>query len=316
MNLEDDDDDTEQVDEHLAHADQIIEGRLAGKTKTQYANKLKHIVERLKVTNPEVLGADGHIIADSLNATNLKQLFGYLALKHDKNKQALEPNVYQSFQHVSGYKSALKFYLKTRGITLSGPVNLVLMDFFGGLKRKLANKKQQGEMSLSEGKQPLSFAGYKFLARKATTATEDFHVAIFAWLFLVLCWNLMARCISVSGLMYCHISWANDSLTVVFPTHKGDQEGKTALPKHVFCNRECPEICPILALSVFVFTQGFRRQGSKALLFSETESAESRFSKWLKAACGRHFVDLVALGLIIVEIGTHSFRKGKHKVLA
>jgi hypothetical protein len=53
MNLEDDDDDTEQVDEHLAHAERIMDGRLCGKTKTQYANKLKHIVQRLKVTNPD-----------------------------------------------------------------------------------------------------------------------------------------------------------------------------------------------------------------------------------------------------------------------
>ena len=128
------------------------------------------------------------------------------------------------------------------------------------------------------------------------TATCDFELAIFAWVFLVLCWNLMARCVSVAGIMFTHISWANDALTVVFPTHKGDQEGNHASPKHVFANRQCPEICPILALAVFIFTIGFRREGSSPKLFSHKDNSESRFSLWVRTTLGECADDFVTMG--------------------
>ena len=53
------------------------------------------------------------------------------------------------------------------------------------------------------------------------------------------------------------------------------------------------------------------RDGSQnRLLFSSVDRAENRFSKWLRAICGNFAADLLTMGLVLVDIGSHSFRKG------
>lgn len=170
--------------------------------------------------------------------------------------------------------------------------------------------KNDAEMSTIEGKQAITFSAYRFLADKAMRQTGDFRLAIFAWIFLVLAWNLIARCISVSSLMLEHITWEEDSMVVIFPTHKGDKEGKNCTPKHVYANPKDPVICPIFALAVYVFTMGLRREGSKGLLFYDVDGTENRFSKWLKETCRLLAASLLLLGIFIIQVGTHSFRKG------
>ena len=80
-------------------------------------------------------------------------------------------------------------------------------------------------MPLREGKDALNFSGYRLLCHHATKATVDFPRAIFGWCFLIFCWNLMARCSMVSGVMFCHLDWIGDALTIAIPRHKGDPEG-------------------------------------------------------------------------------------------
>ena len=174
----------------------------------------------------------------------------------------------------------------------------------------MATLKQNGEMKLQEGKAPISYEGYRLIVNKALGATADFSLAIFAWVFIVLTWNIMARCNTTSGIMFDHIKWENDSMVIHVPVSKGDQEGAKTSPKHVYANPTCPALCPILALAVYVFTVGFRRTGAKRTLFSEEGKAESRFSDWLKNSLGGLAADLVAMGIAIIEIGTHSIRKG------
>jgi hypothetical protein len=186
----------------------------------------------------------------------------------------------------------------------------MLENFFAGYERKIADLKQVGEMSLMEGKQPLSFGGYRFIANEAIKQCNDFNQSILAHLFLLLCWNLISRCASVSSLMFNHISWEEDAMVIVFPSHKGDKEGKHCSPKHVYANPSNPEICPILAFAIYIWTVGFRRTGAKTTVFGETDVIESRFSKWLRDVCLKNSNELLSMGLVITEIGTHSFRKG------
>lgn len=104
--------------------------------------------------------------------------------------------------------------------------------------------------------------------------------------------------------MYNHVSWENDSMIIVFPSHKGDKEGRNALPKHVYANPLEPAICPILSFAIYTFTRGYEREGSKMTLFSG--DAESRFSN----LCSVNKELLKNQGIDISMIGTHSFRKG------
>lgn len=118
----------------------------------------------------------------------------------------------------------------------------------------------------------------------------------------------MARNVSVHDLMYDHIWWENDSLVMTFVTQKNDKEAKHSPPKHIYANRKCPEICPILSFAIFIFTIGWRREGSKRTVFgSETQRT---FGDWLLKILKSHKEALLALGAAALEIGTHSFRKG------
>jgi hypothetical protein len=62
----------------------------------------------------------------------------------------------------------------------------------------------------------MSFRCYKYVAENAWKNGD-----MFPHLFLILCWNLLARCINVSKIMIQHMSWSQDAMVIVFPEHKG-----------------------------------------------------------------------------------------------
>ena len=89
------------------------------------------------------------------------------------------PVVYQTFQHVSGYKSAIKDYFSTMNCELGKETEKMLTNSFGGYSRKIAALKQDGQMSIVEGKQALSFKGYKFITKAAMDDnTSDYDTSI------------------------------------------------------------------------------------------------------------------------------------------
>jgi len=108
-------------------------------------------------------------------------------------------------------------------------------------------------------------------------------------------------------------------MVIVFPTSKADKEGKNCSPKHVFANPKHPEICPILSFAIFLFTSGVRRSGANPTVFENNFSnTEDRFSSWLKTICSvsENLSKLVELGVDVLEVGTHSFRKGVAEFLS
>ena len=86
--------------------------------------------------------------------------------------------------------------------------------------------------------------------------------------------------------------------------------GKQSDPKHLFANPLQPALCPILSLTVLVFTMGYRGRGDSQLIFGGSDSTEKRFSEWLRSVLGDNAEDLIQMGITIADIGTHSLRKG------
>ena len=303
-------DDIDNDETDLAEA--IIDGRKCDNTKKQYQRKFEHFRKWMEEKYPQCLREDDNTIdLATIEKSHLVQFFGHICKKKSKAGEYLSPVQYQSFQHVSGYKSAIKDYFGNQDCNIKEEIEKFFKKFVGGYMRKIAGLKQDGEMSIVEGKMPMSFRGYKFLAGKATIdkgGDDDEKLSIFSHFFLLMCWNLIARCVSVGSLMYNHISWENDSLVIVFPSHKGDKDGKKSLPKHVYANTLEPAICPILSFAIYLFTKGYDREGSKTTIFAG--DAESRFSKWLKKVCEVNKEVLQNQGVDISMIGTHSFRKG------
>ena len=144
---------------------------------------------------------------------------------------------------------------------------------------------------------------------------------LFAWPYLVLQWNIMARAVSVASLMMEHVSWEADALLITLPKHKGDQDGSHVYAKHLYANAADPIICPVLALAVIIFTRVLKYDGGGA---SRVEAAappnyrvfdganpETRFSDIFRKVIAKLPTEEARqLGGTKAELGTHSIRKG------
>ncbi|KAF0709314.1 hypothetical protein AaE_012913 [Aphanomyces astaci] len=207
------------------------------------------------------------------------------------------------------------FLHREEGVDMTDDMAAMMKDYVSGYKSdKFAKLKDSGEVPMTEGKAPLSFEGYRYLAQHAISSTTDFSLVATVHPFLVLCWNLMARAVSTSSIRYEHIAWRGDALQIRYGLMKNDQEGRMSFPRHIYASPLRPEICPILSLAILLFTRGPQLPGSPTLLFGY--NAKERFSAWLHNTCALHEDDIVAMGLSISDVGTHSFRKGVASTLS
>ena len=173
---------------------------------------------------------------------------------------------------VGSYRSAIVWMYKKDHLRLDDQTTLTFASFSGGYKRLVAEKKLTGEMKLKEDKNPITFAGYSFLADVALKQKRDHHSGSISHSFLLLCWNLTARSVSVGSTIFPHKSWEGDSLLIAMPKHKGDQEVNNRYPKHIFSNTVDPNISPFLSMAILIFSSGWRRDGAKHMLFSSSST--------------------------------------------
>ena len=129
---------------------------------------------------------------------------------------------------------------------------------------------------------------------------------LFAWPYFLFAWNLMARSSMVGSIMFGHLGWKGDALMVHVPAHKGDQTGERAFSRHVYANPLNPEICPILALAVLIFSSSAHTTNSPRQVFIG-EHSESRFSEVLRSTLATASEsEKMTLGGNVNEFGTHS----------
>lgn len=152
--------------------------------------------------------------------------------------------------------SALKYWYKTSNrdraaetplIVVSDEISRELSAYCSGRSRMDATERANGEEVDGEGKLPLTFDGYCFLANNAIKKSIMFHP------YLILSWNLMARSKTIANLLWNNIAWSEDCLTVLYEKGKTNQDGENKVPRHVFANPGNPAICPVLALGLRYF---------------------------------------------------------------
>lgn len=210
------------MDLAIATAKQMVDCRIAIKTKDQYITKIKSMVKWFKNNNPQCVNGDNQLILP-LSQSSIMAYFGGLV-----NKKEM-----QAMSTMQGYKSALVWYYKQNNMVLNEETDLELNKFMQGYKRTIASMKLDGLMDIGEGKLHLTFAGYCMLAKKiiklystintdnnnnnsnsndnnTNTSYAQWKLMLFAWPFFTLQWNLMARSATVAGIMLQHISWQDD----------------------------------------------------------------------------------------------------------
>ena len=287
-------------------AKEIQAGKIKACTRSAYQRKVEILNQFLKSSHPNYYDSEKEICKLPLPADILAEFMATISIVKDKKTKVMKQ---ASCAHVGGYRSAIVDLYKSNNLKFDDDAVIGMSDFSSGYKRLVAEKKLTGEMVVQEGKSPITFGGYNFVAEHAMTMKEDFQQSMFAHLFLLLCWNLIARSVSVGTIMLQHISWEQDAMVITTPKHKGDQEGNNCYPKHVYANPVNPTICPILSMALLIFGGGWQRSGAKHMLLRGT-ATEGRFSKWLKGIMNSNGASMIALGIIAFDIGTHSFRKG------
>ena len=208
------------VNESKARAATIMAGKRKSNTLYNYENKFKNVFLPFMDSNyPQTFSLPGEgiefepdILLKKVTPDMIIDFFGTVMIKNDKHGNPLVPKKHQSYSHVSGYNSSIKSYYDKRKVPITPELDKTIKDFLMGYKRQVATLKQNGEMKVTEGKAAISFDGYRLIANAALKQTTDFPLAIFAWLFIVLSWNIMARCNTTSSIMFDHLQWSGDCL--------------------------------------------------------------------------------------------------------
>ena len=288
---------------NLSAADALIGERVVARTKQSYESKVKAIAayytERLHrpltvpVQRDDILG-----------------FFGWLIDEKHKDKPA-------AISTVTLYKSALKWYYKEHKLIMSPEVNQELDTLLKGYQRRVSDLKLEGRMPVFEGKYHLPFQGYVAICKFLFRSPRSDEV-LFAWPFLVLQWNLIARTATVSSIMMEHVGWEEDALLITTPKHKGDQEGVKCFARHLYANPITPEVCPVLALAILTFARPIRHDPASegdavpaSFRVFDGPNSTARFSDSLQRCIARLPDENVALlGAEKKQLGTHSVRKG------
>jgi hypothetical protein len=291
--------------DNLSAVNALIGGRIVARTKRQYEGRIRAIARYYT----EQLGVEFSV---PVQRDDILGFFGWLI--EDKHKN--EP---LAFSSVKMYNSALKWWYKEHKLIIAPEVNLELDTLLKGYQRRVSELKLDGKMPVFEGKYHLPFEGYCTLA-SLLFKSADVSQMLFAWPFLVLQWNLIARTATVSSMMMEHIGWESDALLISTPKHKGDQEGMKCFARHVYANPSNPAICPVLALAILTFLRSIRHDPSFTLpdprrlpnfrIFDGPNNG-ARFSDSLQriiASVPSPNVHL--LGGEKKQLGTHSVRKG------
>ena len=117
-----------------------------------------------------------------------------------------------------------------------------------GPKRAGIKQKNLLGIAVVEGKKPLPFQAYMYLAQILFESNRPEHVATHT--FLILQWNLISHAEFVVDARIDSLLFQNDAMLVDVGKTKTDQEGTRNIdhPWHLYGNTEHPYICCFLAL--------------------------------------------------------------------
>ena len=161
----------------LALADDIIAKRVRPKTVRAYSTNMKIFGKWLSEANSGYrVGLDG-FPESPLDKGLTITFFGALVKPHleahpvfgKPRKKVIDNGGHISAATVSGYKSALVWLHVENKATMEPSLDKELNLFVTEYRKEVAEMRQAGVMSAFEGKQALSFTGYRMLARRFLT---------------------------------------------------------------------------------------------------------------------------------------------------
>ena len=202
------------------------------------------------------------------------------------------------------YRSAFKELHRQSKVRVDPDFEADLTVKFKGLLRGYAKEKELTGGRLTEGKDPMTFALYRFLCKKMVE--DGGKTAIFSHAFLTTTWNLMCRSKNTVHIHLNHITWGSDSMMIRFAHTKTDVEGgDQARIRHVFANPYNLDICAVTALAKYLASFPPKKSGK---VFDN--GSYKRFQKYLKGLVLANRAEIERMGFCPEDIGVHSIRKG------
>jgi hypothetical protein len=93
---------------------------------------------------------------------------------------------------MTGIASSISDLYKSNNMVMDETLKNEISKFMKGYRRTINDLKQAGQMSVYEGKRPISSKGYMLLAAYAFRCGNNRLGSMYPHLFTVLCWNLFA----------------------------------------------------------------------------------------------------------------------------
>mmetsp|Transcript_9847 Transcript_9847/g.30349 ORF Transcript_9847/g.30349 Transcript_9847/m.30349 type:complete len:768 (-) Transcript_9847:65-2368(-) len=293
------------------HVQLMAKKRLSANTHARYATHQKLFLAY--VDSAEVRSSHAHLY-DGLGRFELKNLTAedfkrYLSCR----ALGLVPGRAPAAQRKVGKKSieldrsALLELYRIKGLPPPKPdsdFQKALSEYMRGVASDESDQRPEGVLNAEPGKREMRFDMYLWLARKFLAIGD-----LFAWSFLLLCWNTMARANNTSHIAFPHLACAEDALRVSIPKSKTNQAGKeNAVPKHLYANPTDVALCPVTALGVYLLLGQFSADQRIYPGGSQSKRFSSSLQRVLASPEGQ--VLLREHGLASKDVGIHSLRKG------
>lgn len=183
-----------------------------------------------------------------------------------------------------------------------------LTALYKGLKKRVARAKANGERSMKEGKDAMSYGLLVDLCDLLMRSPKKEHR--FVHLYLLLCWNLMCRASNAANICFSHMSWVGDALVIQFAHQKNDQEGQRAgVHRHCYANPLHPSVNLLLAFALY-WLENPPAKG-QAKLFPGSKVADN-YNSILRTFLNTEEAQAVLRkhGKSVEDIASHSARKG------
>lgn len=208
-----------------------------------------------------------------------------------------------------GARSSIMHLMKQDNVYPDHQFKEKLCNLLKGFRWTVQQQKVELGLSLDEGKDPLTFAGYHLLCHTflLNNCTNDEFT--FAHCFLTIEWNLMCRADNLVHLNLAHIGWEDDSLLICIAKAKHDQEGESAkTPWHLYANPSNPFVCPVLTLGLYIFSHSGLLTNNSFLFSSNHQYC--RYTQVLKRAVSLVEAKFKHVGVQNDTFGSHSLQKG------
>ena len=167
------------------------------------------------------------------------------AQKYKKRRDPAAPQMQYGFDHIRKHHDAILYGANRAKEQLPHGYGQDMKQYLDSLKKSKVRAKKDGELDENEA-DPIGMPLYHLICEWAISIGD-----IFLWVFTVLLWNCMSRCVNIDDLQLGNISMGTDSAIIEFDSTKMDKKGEKTTPKNIYANPFDHHVCVFTALGCY-----------------------------------------------------------------